>query len=235
MQITLLGDSALVLRFNDAPQSDAAVQRARHAISAIRMAGLRGLIDLLPAYNSLTIFFDLKTWVRSDAAADDPLAGLKREIVAALSRGATAPAITPAPTTVSIPTCYDREFAPDLAELASRVHLSVDDVVRLHAGADYRVSCIGFAPGFPYLSGLPQQLAMPRRVTPRTNVLAGSVAIGGAQTGVYPRDSPGGWNVIGRTPLRLFDVQRDPSCLFSIGDAVRFRIITRAAFDELSK
>ncbi len=101
--------------------------------------------------------------------------------------------------------------------------------------ASYRVNCVGFIAGFPFMSGLPPELATPRRAAPRKEVPAGSVGIGGAQTGIYPRNSPGGWNLIGRTPLRLFDVQRDPPTILQAGDRVRFRKISREEFDAVSQ
>jgi len=115
--------------------------------------------------------------------------------------------------------------------VAEQARLSPDEVVRRHANAGYRVSCVGFTPGFPYLTGLPPELSTPRRASPRKEVPAGAVAIGGTQTGIYPRKSPGGWHIIGRTPLRLFDVARNPAALFQAGDRVRFRKISRREFD----
>jgi inhibitor of KinA len=134
-----------------------------------------------------------------------------------------------------VPVCYDRDFAVDLDEVATRSRLMPAEVVSRHASASYRVACVGFTPGFPYLSGLPNELATPRRLTPRKLVAAGSVGIGGNQTGIYPQDSPGGWNIIGRTPLRLFDPSEVPPSLFVIGDTVRFRQITRDEFEQLSR
>ena len=123
---------------------------------------------------------------------------------------------------IEIPVCYDREFALDLDDVARVAGLDEAEVIRRHSSAAYRVNCVGFIAGFPFMSGLPSELATPRRAAPRKEVPAGSVAIGGAQTGVYPRNSPGGWNVIGRTPLRLFDVQRDPPTILQAGDRCAF-------------
>src|SRR5207244_604936 len=106
---------------------------------------------------------------------------------------------------VEIPVCYDPEFALDIDDVARRAAISPSEVIRLHSSAEYRVACIGFVPGFPFLAGLPKELATPRRDVPRKQIPPGSVGIGGAQTGIYPLRSPGGWNLIGRTPLRLFD------------------------------
>ena len=112
--------------------------------------------------------------------------------------------------------------------------MSTDDVVRIHSNADYVVQMIGFSPGFPYLAGLPPELQTPRRASPRLKVPMGTVAIGGSQTGIYSLETPGGWNIIGRTPVRLFDPQREPSCLLRSGDAIRFVVIGREQFDEFS-
>jgi KipI family sensor histidine kinase inhibitor len=138
-----------------------------------------------------------------------------------------------ATTTIEIPVCYSPACAPDLDDLAAHAGLSRAEVVALHGAGDYRVAMVGFAPGFPYLLGLDPRLAMPRLATPRTHVPAGSVAIGGAQAGIYPNASPGGWRVIGRTPLALFDASRPSPCLLAAGQRVRFRQIDEAAFESL--
>ncbi|HEV3410347.1 MAG TPA: 5-oxoprolinase subunit PxpB [Chthoniobacterales bacterium] len=136
---------------------------------------------------------------------------------------------------VAIPVCYEREFALDLDAVARHTGLSPDEVVQRHSAARYVVGCVGFTPGFPYLSGLPPELATPRRTAPRTQVPAGSVGIGGAQSGIYPQVSPGGWNIIGRTPLRLFDLAQNPPALLQAGNRVRFRAISRAEFDATAR
>ena len=134
-----------------------------------------------------------------------------------------------------IPVCYDPEFAPDLDEVARHAQISTKEVVDLHSTTEYRVACIGFVPGFPFLAGLPKKLATPRRDVPRKEIPAGSVGVGGAQTGIYPLRSPGGWNLIGRTPLRLFDPTKNPPALLQAGDRVRFRAITRQEFEALKR
>jgi KipI family sensor histidine kinase inhibitor len=136
---------------------------------------------------------------------------------------------------VQIPVCYEPAFAPDLEEVARRTGLDAARVVALHAAAPYRVLMIGFAPGHPYIGGLDARLAVPRRASPRLRVEAGSVAIANAQTAIYPFAIPGGWNVIGRTPLALFDPARDPASLLEPGDAVAFVPITHAEFDRIAR
>jgi inhibitor of KinA len=137
--------------------------------------------------------------------------------------------------TVEIPMCCDREFALDLPEVAAGAGLTEDEVVALFCATEFQVACIGFTPGVPDLSGLPQKLATPRRSVPRTRIPAGAVAIGGAQAGIYPVISPGGWNIIGRTPLTLFSPEKDPPALLTAGDLVRFREIPRAEFEVLDE
>jgi inhibitor of KinA len=129
-----------------------------------------------------------------------------------------------------VPVCYGGEWGPDLETIGRAHGLSADEVVSVHSGAEYLVSAVGFTPGFPYLSGLPERLHTPRRETPRTRVPAGSVAIGGAQTGIYPFETPGGWNLIGRTPWRLFNPHARPPTLLQVGDRVRFRPITSGEY-----
>ena len=133
---------------------------------------------------------------------------------------------------IEIPVCYAADLALDIDDVARHAQLTVKEVIRRHSAPEYRVQCVGFTPGFPFLSGLPVELSTPRRASPRSKVPAGSVAIGGAQTGIYPLQSPGGWNIIGRTPLALFDVRRDPPVLLQAGDRVRLCPISREEFDS---
>ena len=135
--------------------------------------------------------------------------------------------------TVEVPVCYAPEFAPDLEEVAKRTKLSVEELARLHAAGDYRVLMIGFAPGHAYMGGLDRKLAVPRRATPRPVVAGGAVAIANDQTVIYPYAISGGWNVIGRTPLTVFDAARREPSLFGSGDRVRFRAVSKEEFHEI--
>ena len=139
------------------------------------------------------------------------------------------------PRTVEVPVCYGGDFGPDLTRVATQAKLSLEEVVKRHAKAEYRVHLIGFAPGFPYLGGLPKELVTPRHTKPRMEVPAGSVGIGGEQTGIYPQVTPGGWNLIGRTPLRLFRPEDDPPVLLQAGDIVKFRPVTPEEFGKLQE
>lgn len=226
-----MGESALLLRFGeriDTPSN----ARVHAAARALRDAALPGLEELVPAYASLLLRFDVTT-----AADADRMLEVERRVRAALdalAEKAEASADAAVMRAVEIPVCYGGDFGPDLGAVAAHAGLGADEVIARHAGGDYRVAMLGFAPGFPYLLGLDPALHAPRLATPRTRVPAGSVAIGGAQTGIYPRELPGGWRLVGRTPLALFDPARDPVCLLAPGDRVRFRAIDAAEFARLA-
>ena len=177
------------------------------------------IVNLSPAYASVLITFDptetslpeVTTYVESLLPAID------------------ASQVEPA-RLVEIPVCYGEEFGPDLGAVAAHAGLSIDDVVRIHSSAEYVVYFLGFSPGFPYLGGMPKSIVTPRLAQPARAVPAGSVAIGGGQTGIYPVASPGGWRIIGRTPLCLFDASADSPVLLTIGDRVRFAPVTRQEY-----
>jgi inhibitor of KinA len=133
-----------------------------------------------------------------------------------------------------IPVCYGEELGPDLLDVAERAGLAPSDVITLHASVTYRVYMVGFSPGFPYMGMVPDRIAAPRLPTPRRQVAAGSVGMAGNQTGIYPQPSPGGWRIIGRTPVRLFDLRRPKPCLINAGDQVQFVPIDMEEFSNLS-
>jgi inhibitor of KinA len=191
----------------------------------LRAANFPGITDITPAYQTIGVFYD--------PYCAGPVELLIQNVRHAIASGTAE--TKSAAREIVVPVCYDGEFAVDIAEVAKRAKLSIEKVVELHSSAEYRVVCVGFTPGFPYLSGLPRELATPRRATPRTQVPAGAVAIGGTQTGIYPQASPGGWNIIGRTPMRLFDSANDPPALLQAGDAVRFRRVNRKEFSALGQ
>lgn len=215
MEIVPLGDSALIVRVGD---SLGAVLTTLHKLEA---ANLPGVSDIAPAFASVAVFFDSPAKLQAGfEPVETALRGRRK------SGSATKPRL------VEVPVCYDAEFAPDLEVVAQHSDLPPDDIVARHAAARYHVRCVGFTPGFPFLSGLPAKLATPRREKPRTLVPAGAVGIGGAQTGIYPLPSPGGWNIIGRTPLQLFDPMQEPATLLRAGDRVRFVSISREDFEK---
>ena len=218
-----LGDAALLLRFGERIE-DAANHRVHACIAALRTQVPDWLVDRTPAYASLALHVDV-----ARIGTGDPL-GVAEEWLAQKMQSAMRPT-TAAARCIEIPVAYGDTSGPDLAALAAHAGLSIDAVIARHTASEYTVAMIGFAPGFPYLLGLDPALAMPRLETPRTRVAAGSVGIGGAQTGIYPQAGPGGWRLIGRTPLQLFDAGRDPPSLLQAGDRVRFVAIEPGARD----
>jgi inhibitor of KinA len=236
MEIVPLGDSALIVRVvsDFARDPEASLNAVLAVFRSLEAAAIAGVIELAPAYSTVTVFFDPAVIARA-APAENSGDWLRARIESVLKgRSAKREKRVKAPV-IEIPVCYDREFALDLDDVARVAGLGAAEVIRRHSSAAYRVNCVGFIAGFPFLSGLPSELATPRRAEPRKQVPGGSVAIGGAQTGIYPRDSPGGWNVIGRTPLRLFNIQLDPPTILQAGDRVRFREISREEFDAFSQ
>lgn len=230
MHFAPLGDSAVMITLGDS--IDERTHRlVRAAANRIRNDPPPGFVDLVPAFVSIVVHYDPVVASRESAGPphDRVVAFLRDRL---LDLGVEE---LDAPRRVEIPVCYGGELGPDLDDVAGIHGLTPQDVIRLHTGADYLVYMIGFMPGFAYLGGLPDRIATPRRQTPRTAVPAGTVGIGGRQTGVYPLISPGGWNLIGRTPVKIFDIARDEPTLLATGDRVRFRSISRAEFDEASE
>src|SRR5256714_796659 len=227
MRIEPLGDSALLVRVADEFHPEKSLDEVLRVIRQLELAEIPGVIELAPAYTTIGVFFDPARAGGFDELKTTIERAVQISLEPARPRAGTA-------SIIEVPVCYETEFAPDLDEIAQS-GLPPEEVVRRHSSASYRVACVGFTPGFPYLSGLPVELTTPRRTTPRKEVPSGSVAIGGTQTGIYPRKSPGGWNIIGRTPLQLFDVERESPALFHAGDHARFRRISRDEFDRLSQ
>ncbi|MBI2814771.1 MAG: 5-oxoprolinase subunit PxpB [Opitutae bacterium] len=232
MQITPLGDTALVLEAGsviDEPTH----RRVQTAWRALAAAPLPGVSELVPAYTTVTVFYD--PWAAVQAGAPeqnitDWLATQLRERLKNPPKSAK-----PESKLVEIPVCYGGEFGPDLGRVATQAKIPPEEVIRRHGKAEYPVHLIGFAPGFPYLGGLPKELHTPRHPKPRMSVPPGSVGIGGAQTGIYPLATPGGWNLIGRTPLRIFRPEQNPPVLLTAGDRVKFRAITPLEFARLEE
>lgn len=210
--IERLGEDAVLLRFGDviAPEVSARVLATARQIDERRPAWL---LDSVPAYTTLMLVLDLFACPGRDAQAG---------AIAWLQEQAFVPDNTNAAREVEIPVRYGGSDGPDLADVARHAGLAIEDLIVRHSSVRYTVAMLGFAPGFPYLIGLDPALAMPRLDTPRTRVEAGSVGIGGEQTGIYPQSGPGGWRIIGRTRQQLFDASRNPPALFAPGDHVRF-------------
>jgi KipI family sensor histidine kinase inhibitor len=219
---TQVSDSALLARFHGLPPVEAQLQVARlfEAVSAANIAGVR---NLHPAFSTMLVVYDAVAWTA---------VALVQCLEAARKRAGSGPV---ARKCVTIPVCFAAEFAPDLGDVAEGAGLGLDQTIERFSSPLFHVAFLGFAPGFPYLLGLPAELATPRLARPRTHVPAGSVGIAGEQTGIYPAETPGGWRIIGRTPLRLFDPKRVPMSLLLPGDEVRFKAIDEQAYEELSQ
>ncbi len=218
-----LGDGALTLEFGERidPDANARVMAARDALQAL---GLDGVTDLVPTWRSLTVHFDP---LRLSHEA------LRRALLQAASQESALATRRPVAPTV-VPVCFGGEFGPDLAEVAATTGRSEGEVVAALCAVELQVALIGFLPGFPYLGGLPDWLDLPRRATPRTTVPANSFAIAGGQAAIYPWQSPGGWHLLGRTPLTLFDpAKAERPARFAPGDVLRIEAIAADEFQRL--
>ena len=190
-----------------------------HVADRIRLGFANYLTDVVPTYHSIGIF------VRPSVDLTEFVQKLKGELEL-VSEEEKSPRHL-----ISLPVCYDPEFGWDLQEMAEAKGMSVDKIIELHTAPIYTVYFIGFLPGFPYLGGLDPKLSMDRKSRPRTVIDKGSVGIGGSQTGIYPRISPGGWNIIGRTPLDLFDPLAESPTMINAGDLLKFEAITRDEYE----
>jgi len=220
MTIVPAGDAALVVEFEE--RIDSAISARGAALAeAIVAQGLAGIRDVVPTYRSVTVYFD-------------PLQTDQQKLTETLHRLAAAAEARELPRrpTISIPVCYGGDYGPDLAAVAAFARVSEADVIDIHAAATYRVMMLGFTPGFAYMGPVDARIAAPRLETPRRRVPRGSVGIAKEQTGIYPSETPGGWQLIGRTPLRTFDLSRADPFLLHSGDEVRFVPIARKEFDE---
>lgn len=232
VHLSPLGDRCLLIHVGSTID-EATHRRVRAVCARLEAHPVGGTIELVPAFASVAVHYDparvpdaaprvgVSPYARFAAAVEGALAALGDEPV-------------PESRLVDVPICYGDAFGPDLEDLAQRHGLAPDDVVRIHSAATYTVYMLGFAPGFAYLGGLSPAIATPRRDEPRTAVPAGSVGIGGSQTGIYPLVSPGGWNLVGRTPLVLFAPGRVPPTLLAVGDRVRFHAITPNDFERMA-
>lgn len=232
MQITPLGDSALIVEMGDVI-NDSTHLKVQSAWRALAVEPLPGVSEAVPAYTSVTLIYDPAIAVAAGAPPDEIVEWLGKRVRERLKNPPVA--ANTKPRTITVPVCYSGEFGPDLGRVAKQAKLSPDEVVKLHTKAVYRVQLIGFSPGFPYLGGLPKELITPRHTKPRMEVTPGSVGIGGNQTGIYPHATPGGWNLIGRTPLRLFRPEEKPPVLLQTGDIVKFIPISSEEFTKMEE
>ena len=220
--ISPVGDRAISIDFGQV--IDPTINRhIRQTIERIKELQLEGIIELVPTYCALLVEYDAMLYSYSEICniieptLEEGMANTTNELV----------------TVVEVPTVYGGEFGPDLSFVASHNHLSEDEVISIHSGTDYLVYMLGFIPGFTYLGGMDLRIATPRLSSPRTLIPAGSVGIAGEQTGTYPSDSPGGWQIIGRTPVTMYDMSKAQAALLKAGDYVRYVPIDESEFHRI--
>ncbi|YCI22917.1 5-oxoprolinase subunit PxpB [Paenibacillus sp. Z3-2] len=216
-----LGETAVIIDCGD-DLSEVVHRRVMSICALLEKSTLPAMIEWVPSYTSVTLFYDpfISSYPQLCQILLQQLNQMKESV-------------QDKPRTVTIPVCYGGDWGPDLDYVAIKHGLTPEEVIAIHTAGDYLVHMIGFAPGFPYLGGLSERIATPRRATPRLRVEAGTVGIGGKQTGIYPVDTPGGWQCIGRTPLRLFRPDEHVPSLLAAGDRVRFEQITMQEYLEL--
>lgn len=220
--ISPVGDRAISIDFGQV--IDPTINRhIRQTIERIKELQLDGIIELVPTYCALLVEYDAMLYSYSEICniieptLEEGMTNTTNELV----------------TVVEVPTVYGGEFGPDLRFVASHNHLSEDEVISIHSGTDYLVYMLGFIPGFTYLGGMDPRIATPRLSSPRTLIPAGSVGIAGEQTGTYPSDSPGGWQIIGRTPVTMYDMSKAQAALLKAGDYVRYVPIDESEFHRI--
>lgn len=227
--ITPLGDSALIIEWEQeiTLPVHTQVMQAFHHLQSLQ---LPYITDLIPAYASLSVLYNA-VQVREEAKRP-AFTWLKDLLTTTLQQTITV--TTPPPRHLQIPVCYHPSLGPDITEMAKQKNISTNDIISLHSAGTYTVYMLGFLPGFPYMGKVHNTLATPRLKQPRPQVAAGSVGIAGEQTGIYPLVSPGGWNIIGQTPIRLFNAALDEPCYCRPGDQVQFVPISLEEFQQLS-
>ena len=228
MTFAALGDCAVVVSLGDSID-DTVFGKIRDLTATLEGAKIPGIIDIVPAYTTVTVFYDP---VRFGTDGARPYPTVCQFISWCVAKKKGEHDHKKETALVEIPVCYGGAFGPDVARVASHAGLSESALIEAHSSVVYTVQAIGFAPGFPYLGGLPKKLSTPRLSKPRTRVPPGSVGIGGSQTGIYPLELPGGWNLVGRTPQTLFSIDAKPAALLKTGDRVKFRPISAKEFEQ---
>ena len=221
IRIAPAGDRALLVQFEQ-KISEEVNDRVHGLMDAVQKAGIAGVGEMIPSYAALLIFYDPE---------EINYPGLKGEIEGLLSMAGGKS--EGGKRLLHIPCCYGSHFGPDLADMEKLTGLSREEIIKIHSGVDYRVYMLGFLPGFVYLGGMDERLKAPRLATPRVAIPKGSVAIGGSQTGVYPLQSPGGWRIIGSTPVEFFDPTREEPALCRAGDVIRFIPVTACDYYDI--
>lgn len=222
MKFLKAGDSALIIELGNeiSPIINYNLKKITDYLDSLNHKAIK---DLLPTYRSIIVYYDpmmisfdeLKEMVEKNCAADDSqMLSLKKEII-------------------EVPVLYGGEYGPDIENIASHNNLTIEEVINIHTSGEYLVYMLGFTPGFPYLGGMDKRIATPRLTTPRTKIPAGSVGIAGEQTGLYPIESPGGWQLLGRTPLNFFDSAKENPFIVAAGQYIKFKAITEEEYHAI--
>ena len=204
-------------------------------IDLLKTSPFPGFLESLPSYTGVAVFYDPALVLSADPASILSPSDRVRQLLEDYIISSKHHQLNVEPETIEIPVCYDWTLGPDLQEVADYNQLTVDDVISIHSKGSYQVYMIGFAPGFPFLGGMSESIATPRKQQPRLEIPAGSVGIAGKQTGVYPMVTPGGWQLIGQTPLKMFDLNRNEPSLLKPGHIVRFRPISLEEYQDLKE
>lgn len=215
-----VGDQALIIEFEDVVSPEIN-QQIRAMIKVIKNHKIKGIIELIPSYSSLMVYYDVQTIGFRELIKK--LNSLERQIEDLEISEAEI---------IKVPTVYGDKYGPDIEDVAEYNGLSVDEVIEIHTSRPYLIYMLGFVPGFPYLGGMDKRIATPRLENPRTKIPAGSVGIAGEQTGIYPLDTPGGWRLIGRTYLKLYDLDSDEPFLLKVGDYLQFFQISKNEYES---
>ncbi len=222
VRFLMTGDTSVLVEFGNEISTEINA-RIRAFNIALEKRGLPGIVETVPTYRSLTVHY------RPEIIRFEKLREALKELLGSLDAVEIPPA-----SVVEIPVLYGGDMGPDIGFVAEHNNKTIEEVIKIHSAPEYLIYMLGFTPGFPYMGGMSAEIATPRLTSPRVKIPGGSVGIAGSQTGVYPIDSPGGWQLIGRTPLKLYDAQRQKPILLQAGQYVKYRPITQAEFDDIA-